>query len=89
MITSLENLEALELKGILIRLDGSVNAFAIVSHLNDEMGVLNYEKAFSNVKGLYQYLDNQNHLTFTVCWDTPLLWKCRINSVWLYATRRA
>jgi len=59
VITSLENLEALELKGILIRVDGNVNAFAIVSHLNDEMGILNYEKAFSNVKGLYQFLDNQ------------------------------
>jgi hypothetical protein len=23
------------------------------------MGILNYEKAFSNVKGLYQFLDNQ------------------------------
>lgn len=59
VITSLENLEALELKGILIRVDGNVNAFGIVSHLNDEMGILNYEKAFSNVKGLYQFLDNQ------------------------------
>jgi hypothetical protein len=59
VITSLENLEALELKGILIRVDGAVNAFGIVSHLNDEMGILNYEKAFSNVKGLYQFLDNQ------------------------------
>jgi len=59
VITSLENLEALELKGILIRVDGAVNAFGIVSHLSDEMGILNYEKAFSNVKGLYQFLDNQ------------------------------
>lgn len=59
VITSLENLEALELKGILIRVDGAVNAFGIASRLNDEMGILNYEKAFSDVKGLYQFLDNQ------------------------------
>jgi hypothetical protein len=59
VITSLENFEVLELKGILIRVDGTVNAFGIVSRLSDEMGILNYEKAFSNVKGLYQFLDNQ------------------------------
>jgi hypothetical protein len=59
VITSLENLEALDLKGILIRVDGTVNAFGIASRLNDEMGILNYEKAFSNVKGLYQFLDNE------------------------------
>ena len=59
VITSLENLEALELKGIQIRVDGTVNAFGIASRLNDEMGILNYEKAFSDVKGLYQYLDNE------------------------------
>ncbi len=59
VITSLENLEALELKGIQIRVDGTVNAFGIASRLNDEMGILNYEKAYSDVKGLYQYLDNE------------------------------
>ena len=59
VITSLENLEALDFKGILIRIDGTVNAFGIASRLNDEMGILNYEKAFSDVKGLYQFLDNQ------------------------------
>jgi hypothetical protein len=59
VITSLENLEALELKGIQIRVDGTVNAFGIAARLNDEMGILNYEKAFSDVKGLYQYLDNE------------------------------
>jgi hypothetical protein len=59
VITSLENFEALDLKGILIRVDGTVNAFGIASRLNDEMGILNYEKAFSDVKGLYQFLDNQ------------------------------
>lgn len=58
-ITSLENFEALELKGIQIRVDGAVNAFGIAARLNDEMGILNYEKAFSEVKGLYQFLDHE------------------------------
>ena len=29
------------------------------SYLTDDMGVLNFEKAFSRMKGLYQYFDNQ------------------------------
>ncbi|HET6488432.1 MAG TPA: phosphatidylglycerol lysyltransferase domain-containing protein [Syntrophales bacterium] len=59
VITSLENFEALELKGIQIRVDGAVNAFGIAARLNEEMGILSYEKAYSDVKGLYQYLDNE------------------------------
>lgn len=59
VVTSLENLDALELKGIMIRVDEAVSAFGIVSRLNAEMGILNFEKAFSDVKGLYQFLDNQ------------------------------
>ena len=59
VITSLESLEVLELKGIQIRVDGTVNAFGIAARLNDEMGILAYEKAFSDVKGLYQYLDHE------------------------------
>ncbi len=59
VITALENLDALELRGILVRLDGAVSAFGIVSHLNEEMAILNFEKAFSDVKGLYQFLDHE------------------------------
>ncbi len=57
LIKSLRNLERLEMKGILIRIDGRVRAFAISSHLSEEMGVLNFEKASSDIRGLYQYLD--------------------------------
>jgi len=59
VITSLESFEALELKGIQIRVDGAVKAFGIAARLNDEMGILNYEKAFPDVKGLYQFLDHE------------------------------
>lgn len=59
VITSLENFEAFELAGILVRLDDRVSAFGIASRLTDDTGVLNYEKAFADVKGLYQYLDNE------------------------------
>lgn len=59
VITSLEHFEALELKGILVRLDDTVSAFGIASRLAGDTGILNYEKAFSDVKGLYQFLDNE------------------------------
>jgi hypothetical protein len=49
----------LEVNGLLLRIDGTVCAFGIGSYLTDEMGVLHFEKAFSRVKGLYQYFDNQ------------------------------
>ena len=45
--------------GILIRIDGAVSAFGIGSRLNRMTATLNFEKAFSEIKGLYQFLDNE------------------------------
>ncbi len=59
VITSLEHFEALELTGILVRLDNAVSAFGIASRLTGDTSILNYEKAFPAVKGLYQYLDQE------------------------------
>lgn len=59
LINTLTHMEILESAGIVVRIDGEVNAFAIISHLNEKMGVLNFEKAFSNIRGLYQFLDNE------------------------------
>lgn len=58
-INALTCLDRLESSGILIRVDGEVSAFGICSYLTDDMGVLNFEKAFSDIKGLYQFLDNE------------------------------
>jgi hypothetical protein len=58
-INALKNLDRMDSKGILIRIDGVVSAFGICSHLTRDMGILNFEKAFSNIKGLYQFLDNE------------------------------
>ena len=58
-INTIENLEQMDLKGILVRLDGVVSAFGISAPLTQDMATLQYEKAFSNVKGLYQYLDRE------------------------------
>jgi hypothetical protein len=46
-------------RGLLLRLDGKVSAFGLVSPLTRQMAVLQFEKAFENIKGLYQYFDNQ------------------------------
>jgi hypothetical protein len=59
LITTLNNIEQLESKGILVRIDGTVSAFGIGSHLNETTATLNFEKAFSTIKGLYQFLDNE------------------------------
>jgi len=59
VITTLNNIEQLESKGILVRVDGAVSAFGIGSRLNETMATLNFEKAFSTIKGLYQFLDNE------------------------------
>lgn len=56
---TVENNELFEMCGLLIRVDGVVSAFAFSSYLNDSMGVMNYEKAFSHIRGLYQYLDRE------------------------------
>lgn len=57
--TTLKNMVRLESKGILIRVDGKVSAFGIGSQLNSTTAVLNFEKADSGIKGLYQFLDNE------------------------------
>ena len=60
VIHAIQRLDTMEGQGILVRIDGEVSAFAIRSHLNERMGVLNFEKAFSDIRGLYQFLDNES-----------------------------
>jgi uncharacterized protein len=57
-INTLINFEAFDLNGILLRIDGTVNAFGISAPLTPDMATLQYEKAFGSIKGLYQYFDN-------------------------------
>ena len=57
-INTLLNFDAFDLKGILLRIDGQVNAFGISAPLTADMATLQYEKAFGSIKGLYQYFDN-------------------------------
>ncbi len=57
-INALENMDAIDMKGLLIRVDDVVSAFGIASKVTHQMGALHFEKAFSKIKGLYQYFDN-------------------------------
>ena len=59
LIKTLLNMELIESKGIIVKIDGVVCALAIMSHLNERMGTLNFEKAFPDFRGLYQFLDNE------------------------------
>jgi hypothetical protein len=59
VIDALHSIEELEWRGLCVRVDGEICAFAIMSHLTQDMGVLNFEKAYPHIKGLYQFLDNE------------------------------
>lgn len=59
VITTLKNMDRLESKGIQVRVDGKISAFGIGSRLNQTTATLNFEKADSGIKGLYQFLDNE------------------------------
>jgi hypothetical protein len=58
-INAIHNIELFDSKGIILLIDGKISALAIASPLTRNMGVLQFEKAFENIKGLYQYFDNQ------------------------------
>lgn len=55
----IEHLDEFSSQSLLLRIDGKVCAFGIGSYLTSTMGVLHFEKAFSRIKGLYQYFDCQ------------------------------
>jgi len=58
-ITTLKNMSLLESKGLQIRVDGRISAFGIGSQLSKTTASLNFEKADPEIKGLYQFLDNE------------------------------
>lgn len=59
VIYTFENMAALNVKGLVLRIDGKVCAFGTGAKLTQDMGVFHFEKADASVKGLYQYFDNQ------------------------------
>jgi hypothetical protein len=59
VLCAIENSAALGLDSIVLRVDGEVSALGIGTGLTPAMGVLHFEKAFTHIKGLYQYLDRE------------------------------
>ena len=59
IVNGLKHFELLELGGVLVKIDGEITGFAFGSRLSDGVFVLNFEKALDNIKGLYQFLDNE------------------------------
>ena len=55
----LQNIGTIGSRGILLRIKGKIAAFGICSYLTDSMGILQFEKAFEDIKGLYQYFDRE------------------------------
>ncbi len=58
LINTLGNIDLLDVGSQYLRVDGVMSALGIAAYLTDDMGVLHFEKAFANIKGLYQYFDN-------------------------------
>ncbi len=58
-MNTIEHIDYFDVKGIQLRLDGKVAALGIAAPLTADMGVLHFEKAFADVKGLYQYFDRE------------------------------
>ncbi|MHB0994792.1 MAG: DUF2156 domain-containing protein [Elusimicrobiales bacterium] len=59
IINGLEHFDLLEMKGVLVKIDDEICGFAFGSRLSDGVFVLNFEKALDDIKGLYQFLDNE------------------------------
>lgn len=58
VMNALGHIDRIGMKGLLIRVDGVISAFAMTSRLTADTGALHFEKAYSHIKGLYQFLDN-------------------------------
>ncbi|MEW6429085.1 MAG: phosphatidylglycerol lysyltransferase domain-containing protein [Thermodesulfobacteriota bacterium] len=55
----LRHIDMFDARGLLLRIDGKLCAFAVGSPLTDDMWVLQFQKASEQIKGLYQYFDRE------------------------------
>jgi hypothetical protein len=58
-INAIRNISTFDSNALMLKIDGKVSAFSFISRLTSDMAVLQFEKAFDNIKGLYQYFDAQ------------------------------
>lgn len=59
IVKALKHFDLLEMTGVMVLIDGRICGFAFGSRLSDGVFVLNFEKALDDIKGLYQFLDNE------------------------------
>lgn len=58
-INAINNICRFDSNALTLKIDGKISAFSFISRLTAEMAVLQFEKAFDHIKGLYQYFDAQ------------------------------
>ncbi|MBW2559854.1 MAG: DUF2156 domain-containing protein [Deltaproteobacteria bacterium] len=56
---ALKNIDTLGFRGIVLSIDGAVQAFGIASQLTETMSALHFQKASPHFKGLYQFFDRE------------------------------
>lgn len=56
---AIKTIDMLGYSGLILRIDGTIKAFGICSTLTDELAGFHFEKADPDIKGLYQYFDQQ------------------------------
>jgi hypothetical protein len=58
ILNHVKHIDILETPGILLLINAEVCAFGISAPVTNNIATLHYEKAYSRIKGLYQYFDN-------------------------------
>ena len=59
ILNGLKNFELLRMRGLTVSINDKISGFAFGGELSNNTFVLNFEKALENIKGLYQFLDNE------------------------------
>ena len=59
LLTAVEHFGALELEGIVLRVEGDIQALSIYEQLNEDTVAVHYEKADVNYEGIYQVINQE------------------------------
>ena len=59
ILSALKCFKLLEMRGVLVFIEGKAMGFAFGGRLSKDVFALNFEKALDSVKGLYQFLDKE------------------------------
>ena len=59
LLTAMKHFDALELEGIVLRVDDDIQALSIYEPLNEDTAVVHYEKADVDYEGIYQVINQE------------------------------